>query len=55
VVADAEARSDEAVSVDIAALISEADHLLEATVSPRLPTRGELEGLAEHGHLYVAI
>ena len=55
VVADAEVRSDEAVSVDIAALISEADHLLEATSSPRLPTRGELEGLAEHGHLYLAI
>ena len=55
VVADAEARSDEAVSVDIAALISNADHLLEATISPRLPTRGDLEGLAEHGHLYLAI
>jgi len=55
VVADAEARADDAVSVDIAALIGEADHLLATTNGPALPSRRKLAGLAERGHLYVAI
>ena len=55
VVADAEARADDAVSVDIAALIGEADHLLATTNGPALPSRRRLAGLAERGHLYVAI
>ena len=54
VVADAEARADEAVGVDIAALIAEADHLLAASTRPRIPTRRQLAHLAEQGHLYVA-
>ena len=55
VVADAEARADDAVSVDIAALIGEADHLLATTNGPALPSRRKLAGLAERGHLYLAI
>ncbi|MDE0137743.1 MAG: GTP cyclohydrolase II [bacterium] len=55
VVADAEARADEAVSFDIAALIGEADHLLATTNGPALPSRRKLAGLAERGHLYLAI
>ena len=55
VVADARARADEAVDADIAALIAEADHLLATTTGPRFPTRRKLAGLAEHGHLYLAI
>lgn len=55
VVADAEARADEAVGVDIAALIAEADHLLADTTGPAPTTRRKLAGLAEDGHLYVAI
>ncbi|MCY4621439.1 MAG: GTP cyclohydrolase II [bacterium] len=54
VVADADARADEAVAVDIAALIAEADHLLATTTGPRITTRRTLARLAEQGHLYVA-
>lgn len=55
VVADAETRADEAVSVDIAALIGEADLFLADPAGPRLPTRRELAGIAEDGHLYLVV
>jgi len=55
VVADAEARADEAVGVDIAALVADADHLLANTTGPRLSIRQKLAGVAEKGHLYLAI
>ena len=55
VVAGTEAKADKAVSADIAAVIAEADHLLADPAGPRLPSRQELAGLAEHGHLYLAI
>jgi len=55
VVADARARAEEAVGADIAALIAEADHLPETMTGPGLPTRRKLAGLAELGHLYLAI
>ena len=55
VVADARARADKAVGVDIATLIAEADHFLGTATGPRLPGRRKLAGLAEHGHLYLAI
>ena len=55
VVSDAEARADEAVRVDIAGLIGEADHVLAHTDDQTLPIRQKLAGLAEDGHLYLAI